>query len=206
MELDQIKTEKSNLQKEKDQMKKDNDELIAELNKIKTEKSNQQKEKDQIKNDNDKQFSTLIHQQTRENDKTELNKREEHEEEQKKKEEHEEEQNKGGEQRKDKKDKFNFANIEIETKSIIVCGPNQCNQLGKDSNNKNQLDAPIIFPLQKLPISPTSFRSFSVYSDHSVLINSSAILQGIGCNNNGQISSTLSKSQLNIFTEFSIKE
>lgn len=66
---------------------------------------------------------------------------------------------------------------------------------------ESEIDAP-----KKLPIDPSSLLSYSVYFEHSVLVTKSGSLQGVGHNNDGRISSSLKKSCLGQFTEFSIKD
>lgn len=90
------------------------------------------------------------------------------------------------------------------TQYIIVGGLDDYNQLGEKPNNKNR--SQIIHPPVKLPLDPSSFLSYAVYGDHSVLVTSDGSLKGVGYNSDGRISATLQKTKIKDFTNFCIKD
>ena len=92
------------------------------------------------------------------------------------------------------------------TQFIFVSGYNDYNGLGSKPNNKNGKGCPIISPPVKLSFDPSSLLSYSAYNDHSVLVMSDGSLKGVGNNKDGQISSTLQKTEIKNFTDFCIKD
>lgn len=85
------------------------------------------------------------------------------------------------------------------TTTIIVGGDDIYNLLGK-------FGKPVIFPPLNSSLDSSSLLSYSVYFDHTVLVTRGGSLLGIGHNNDGQISSSLMKTKISQFTEFSIKD
>ncbi|KAK8835762.1 hypothetical protein M9Y10_040582 [Tritrichomonas musculus] len=65
---------------------------------------------------------------------------------------------------------------------------------------------PVIFPPLNSSLDSSSLLSYSVYFDHTVLVTRGGSLLGIGDNNDGQISSSLMKTKISQFSEFSIKD
>ena len=92
------------------------------------------------------------------------------------------------------------------TTTIIVGGDDEYNQLGEKPNNKNEDGTPVISPPLNLSLDSSSLLSYSVYCDHSVLVTRGGSLLGIGDNSDGRISSSLTKTEISQFTEFSIKD
>ena len=93
-----------------------------------------------------------------------------------------------------------------QAKTIIVGGYDKFNQLGEKPNNKKKYGSPFIGPPLILSLDYSSLLSYSVYSAHSVLVTEGSSLLGIGKNTNGLISSSLSKTEISQFTEFSIRD
>lgn len=89
---------------------------------------------------------------------------------------------------------------------IFVCGCNDCNQLGEQSNNKYPYSHPFIWPYKKSRIDPSTLLSYSFYSQHSVIITNDHKLYGIGENSDGIISGSLKRAKINEFTQFSIED
>ena len=92
--------------------------------------------------------------------------------------------------------------------TIIVGGINEYNQLGEKPNNKSEnVDGySFISPPLNLSLNFSSLLSYSVYSDHPVLVTRGGSLLGIGYNSDGRITSFLKKTEISQFTEFSIKD
>ena len=92
--------------------------------------------------------------------------------------------------------------------SIIVGGFDGFNQFGENPNNIG-LDVyhrPIISPPLNSTLDSSSLLSYSIYGGHSVLVTKGGSLLGIGDNHDGRISSSLAKTKIDQFTEFSIKD
>ena len=91
------------------------------------------------------------------------------------------------------------------TKSILVCGLDDYDQLGVKTN-KEVNDTWSIYPPMNLSIDPASILSFSVYIYHSVIVMNDGSLKGIGENSEGQINPELQRSIIDKFTDFCIKD
>ena len=87
--------------------------------------------------------------------------------------------------------------------AIVAGGLNVNGGLGAESNSKTPNGYPIISPPAKLPLDPSSLRSYSANSCHSVAVTNGGSLLGAGAK--CRISSSLG-GDASHFTEFSIRD
>ncbi|KAK8837309.1 hypothetical protein M9Y10_036740 [Tritrichomonas musculus] len=92
------------------------------------------------------------------------------------------------------------------SKTVLIGGYDKYNQFGENPNNKNKNGYPIINPPLILSFDHSSHLSYSVYGWHSVLVTSGGSMQGTGYNGDNRISTSLPKTGINQFTDFSIKD
>ena len=111
---------------------------------------------------------------------------------------------------KEKEREINEDESENENKQrkydILVSGYDDDYGLGEKPNNKNKDGYGIIIPFVKLSFDPSSLLSYSIYRSSTVLVTSESSLKGIRFNEDGRITSSLPKTVIDHFTDFSIND
>ena len=87
---------------------------------------------------------------------------------------------------------------------LYQCGYNEFYQLCDKSNNQSTYKTPVISPCIKSSLDISSLLSYSVFGNHSVIINRENKIYAIGDNRDNRICGSLPKTILNEYTEFSI--
>lgn len=87
---------------------------------------------------------------------------------------------------------------------LYLCGYNESNPLGEESNNESIGGSPIICPIIKSQLDANSLLSYSIYNNHSAYISKDNKIQGIGDNNLFQISPTLPDDEFDHYKEYEI--
>lgn len=85
---------------------------------------------------------------------------------------------------------------------VYVGGYNGEMQLGVSSNNESEDGSQIVCPPLKSFKDCSSFLSYSIYYDHSVVVLKNGTIMAVGDNTKGQICSSLPKEIIREFTEF----
>lgn len=100
-----------------------------------------------------------------------------------------------------------YRNLHKFAERIVIGGLDGDNQLGQNPNNKTKSSGfQIVHPNQNLSLDPSSLLSYSPYYRHSVAVNISGSLLGVGFNGDGRIINSLPKSVINQFSELSMND
>ena len=97
-----------------------------------------------------------------------------------------------------------YRHIQRYAENIVVGGYDEYRQIGENPTKKN--GSTVIHPPQNLQLDPSSLLSYSAYYMHSASVTRSGSLIGVGCNSDGRISSSLAKTVISQFSEFSMKD
>ncbi|KAK8842509.1 hypothetical protein M9Y10_026100 [Tritrichomonas musculus] len=92
------------------------------------------------------------------------------------------------------------------SQSVVVGGFDKYSQLNEKPNILGLNGDLIISPPVKLSFDSSMHQSYSVYAWHSVAVTSGGSLRGVGCNKDGRISASLTKAEINDFTEFCVRD
>ena len=89
---------------------------------------------------------------------------------------------------------------------IKVCGDNNSLLLNDNSNNISVFGSQVVSPPLTSQIDPSTLLSYSIYSDHMVIITNNGEAYGIGDNRDFRISTSLPKEKIYELTKFPIKD
>ena len=99
--------------------------------------------------------------------------------------------------------KRNFLNFR---KMLKVCGINDSNELGEDSNSKTISRYAAIIPPIDSHLDARSILSLSICQEKSVVVTQGGIIQGVGNNCDGQITRLLPQYIIDNYKQFEIKD